>query len=423
MSLGNSNSTLLSELNRLANGGTYPPVNTLDEAAAARAWAGRTDIPLTTTDTVGVLNEIAGLPRDSWLDYSGVCNYIAGTTGLPAAAALRQVEGESQTDTPSEPLLIIATPENESVVLNWAPPANSGDAPVDNYRVTVQGHPELQAMETVTTGLTFSGLTNGVTYFFLIEAHNIFGWGPTALSPGAIPFFESYAAVQNGSQISFVSWREAQNQPDNGFPGRYYYSDGTQLFQGQTAIIQGSTTPYQASWGNSNQIVQPDGWKTPSVMPYAELWDNVRFNYSTSVNITPNYTCPVGGFYNPGTGLCQETVVYSWTVPFNNNSWWYISNYPGGYNGIDLYGLNPRNQAGWPQVDTVITFTISGITGPNAALNGKTITATATATAVESFDSFGAGFDSTYTALGLPGYISYPTGPNVTFPGFTLNWS
>lgn len=93
MSLGTYGSTLLSELNRLANGGTYPPVNTMDEAAAARAWAVYQGVDLTVTDTVGVLNEIAGLPREDWLDYSGVCNYIAGTTGLPAAAALRQVTG------------------------------------------------------------------------------------------------------------------------------------------------------------------------------------------------------------------------------------------------------------------------------------------------------------------------------------------
>jgi len=41
---------------------------------------------------VGVLNQIAGITNQAaWLDYSGVCNYIAGTSGLPAAAALRAV--------------------------------------------------------------------------------------------------------------------------------------------------------------------------------------------------------------------------------------------------------------------------------------------------------------------------------------------
>ena len=93
MALGTYGSTLTSELNRLANGGTYPAISDyVDQAAAARAWAAQRSVTLTTTDTVGVLNQIAGITNQAaWLDYSGVCNYIAGTSGLPAAAALRAV--------------------------------------------------------------------------------------------------------------------------------------------------------------------------------------------------------------------------------------------------------------------------------------------------------------------------------------------
>ena len=93
MALGTYGSTLTSELNRLANGGTYPLISAyVDQAAAARAWAAQRSVTLTVTDTVGVLNQIAGITNQAdWLDYSGVCNYIAGTTGLPAAAALRAV--------------------------------------------------------------------------------------------------------------------------------------------------------------------------------------------------------------------------------------------------------------------------------------------------------------------------------------------
>jgi hypothetical protein len=94
MALGEFGSTLNDELNRLANGGTYrDKVDMVDEALAAKQWANRENINPYSTDTVGILNEIAGLGLDkrNWLDFNGVCNYIAGTTGLPAAAALRQV--------------------------------------------------------------------------------------------------------------------------------------------------------------------------------------------------------------------------------------------------------------------------------------------------------------------------------------------
>lgn len=86
-------STLNDELNRLANGGTYRPMSQMvDKALAARQWATQRGITTNLTDTVGVLNAIAGITDESrFLDFNGVCNYIAGTTWLPAAAALRQV--------------------------------------------------------------------------------------------------------------------------------------------------------------------------------------------------------------------------------------------------------------------------------------------------------------------------------------------
>lgn len=88
---GTYGSTLLSELNRLANGGTYPAINTLDMAAAARAWAAARGVTSDHTDTVGVLNDIAGItgPAIQHLNLGGICNLLAGTTGLPPAAALR----------------------------------------------------------------------------------------------------------------------------------------------------------------------------------------------------------------------------------------------------------------------------------------------------------------------------------------------
>lgn len=92
---GQSWSTLKDELNRLANGGgtTYPPRSTyLDVSGAARAWAAARGVAITKTDAVGVINQIAGITNEKdFLDFSGVCNYIAGTTWLPATAALRQV--------------------------------------------------------------------------------------------------------------------------------------------------------------------------------------------------------------------------------------------------------------------------------------------------------------------------------------------
>ena len=90
---GVAGSTYVDELNRLANGGaSYPArINYLDAGSAARAWAAARSVSLTVTDVTGVLNQIAGLTRGNWRDLAGVCNYIAGTSGLDPVAALREV--------------------------------------------------------------------------------------------------------------------------------------------------------------------------------------------------------------------------------------------------------------------------------------------------------------------------------------------
>ena len=92
MALGVYGTTLLQEMNRLANGGTYrTSAQMVDMALAARQWAVQRSVTTNYTDTVGVLNAIAGTTNDNRLDFSGVCNLIAGTFQLPAAQALRAV--------------------------------------------------------------------------------------------------------------------------------------------------------------------------------------------------------------------------------------------------------------------------------------------------------------------------------------------
>jgi len=92
--LGIAGSTLNDELNRLANGGTYPAISAYkDRAGAAQAWAAARSVSLGgITDLVGTINLIGGITnRQQMLDIAGICNRIAGTTGLEPAAALRQV--------------------------------------------------------------------------------------------------------------------------------------------------------------------------------------------------------------------------------------------------------------------------------------------------------------------------------------------
>jgi len=90
MATGTAGSTFASELNRLANGGTYPDISAyLAPTQAANVYAGTTGLAL-----IGALNKKADANRQP-VDYKalgGICNELAGTTNLSPVDALRSID-------------------------------------------------------------------------------------------------------------------------------------------------------------------------------------------------------------------------------------------------------------------------------------------------------------------------------------------
>jgi hypothetical protein len=88
MAVGTLGSTFSAELNRLANGGTYPAILAWKaDNLAANTWAGTTNL-----DVQGALNRKAGkTDPKTFLDINGVCNLLASTSNLEATEALRRI--------------------------------------------------------------------------------------------------------------------------------------------------------------------------------------------------------------------------------------------------------------------------------------------------------------------------------------------
>jgi hypothetical protein len=88
MAVGTLGSTFSAELNRLANGGTYPAILAWKaDNLAANIWAGTTNL-----DVQGALNRKAGnTDPKTFLDINGVCNLLASTSSLEATEALRRI--------------------------------------------------------------------------------------------------------------------------------------------------------------------------------------------------------------------------------------------------------------------------------------------------------------------------------------------
>jgi hypothetical protein len=90
MATGVAGSTLTSEMNRVANGGTYPAMTAYKAlVGAANAWAGTSGLGL-----IGALNIKAdsGRQPNNYKGLNAVCNEIAGTSSLSAVDALRSID-------------------------------------------------------------------------------------------------------------------------------------------------------------------------------------------------------------------------------------------------------------------------------------------------------------------------------------------
>jgi hypothetical protein len=86
---GTAGSTFADELNRLANGGTYPePTAYKSEQGAANAYASTNGLGI-----IAALNIKASASRqpNNYKMLNAICNELAGTTGLSATDALRTI--------------------------------------------------------------------------------------------------------------------------------------------------------------------------------------------------------------------------------------------------------------------------------------------------------------------------------------------
>ncbi|MBI4311724.1 MAG: CSLREA domain-containing protein [Chloroflexi bacterium] len=85
---------------------------------------------------------------------------------------------------PSSPTNVVATPGDGQVTITWNPPVSDGGSPVIGYVIT--STPETSTIATSDTAVTFTGLTNGVTYVFCVFAMNAAGMGaPECAGPVA----------------------------------------------------------------------------------------------------------------------------------------------------------------------------------------------------------------------------------------------
>jgi len=155
---------------------------------------------------------------DSQNGYNGPTGL--GTPGGSPNGIVAFSAPSSSLTVPGSPTLNTATPGNGSVTLNWSAPANNGGSPIigyDVYEGTTSGGESYTTAVASTNGATtvpVSPLTNGMKYYFTVEAVNSKGNSahsnelsatpaPAATVPGAPT---NLAAKESATRGVALSW-------------------------------------------------------------------------------------------------------------------------------------------------------------------------------------------------------------------------
>jgi hypothetical protein len=209
----------------------YAGVSTLDVTASATGNSATPSCgPVTTTaaselvfatDTAGPSNSGPGAGyTQRVIDAFGSLaeDEIASSTGSYSASASLQSSGDwviqmatfksGGGSPPPAPAGLTATPGNAQVALSWN--ASSGATAYDVKRSTVSGSGYATVSSPTTTSFTNTGLTNGATYYFVVDAKNANGTSAnssqvsaTPVAPPAAP--TGLSATAGNAQVA-LSW-------------------------------------------------------------------------------------------------------------------------------------------------------------------------------------------------------------------------
>lgn len=120
----------------------------------------------------------------------------AGSVGSATAAAA------ADPTAPTAPTSVSARAGVNTAKVYWAPPANSGESPVDSYVAT--SVPEGKTCTAPSTGTScyVPGLTNGQSYTFTVTATNAIGTSPAATTNAVTPATDTTKPVLVSSEVS-----------------------------------------------------------------------------------------------------------------------------------------------------------------------------------------------------------------------------
>ena len=119
---------------------------------------------------------------------------------------------------PQPPTIVSVTPGNGSVLVKWAAPSSDGGSSITGYKLTSSDGKTCTTTGYTTLACQISGLTNGTSYTFTVQAINAFGTsaasGPSnPVTPATVPVAPTGAAATAGAGQATITWTDPT---DNG---------------------------------------------------------------------------------------------------------------------------------------------------------------------------------------------------------------
>lgn len=171
----------------------------------------------------------------------------------PASQPSGPVTPNNYPEQPNQPITKFG---DQSVTVNWSPPANQG-TPITCYQVQISPGvaPPTQCLPASPTSYVWPNLVNGDSYSFEVRAENALGFGPWSPLSGSVvpagkpatPGVPTVNAVPNdptGQKLA-VQWPAVTGAAANGDPVSVYTLS---IFQGSTQVSAGTpVTPTSAT--------------------------------------------------------------------------------------------------------------------------------------------------------------------------------
>jgi YHS domain-containing protein len=189
---------------------------------------------------------VTGLTNGDSYTFSVVATNSAGNS-VPSAASSPVIP----VTVPGAPTGLGATPGNTTVALKWTVPTSNGGSPITGYNVyegTRSGGesttPVNRTTLITTTGYTVTGLTNGTTYYFTVEAVNALGSSAASnqasATPATVPGAPTGLSATRGNTTVALSWRAPSSNGGSAITGYNVYEGTT---SGGESTVAVNTSP------------------------------------------------------------------------------------------------------------------------------------------------------------------------------------